>query len=762
MQAAKEFSAFSSKISGSGVAWLTEDRVTGHVGAEAETEIVIANEEHARMNAPKSVLAKLAGTANPEAYVYASGKRSDGGNGIWIIGKSDMGTLYGTYAFIEDQMGVRFLHPGPAGTVLQRKNAICVPDNLFIFREPWVASRRQSTWFGCTKPLDHEKDVEPFQTRRSFRYRPMGEQKNWPQEKILHVRMGNSVDENGGETMLHCAVPIVLFDAHPEYFPLIDGKRSYEAGKLQMRRCLTNPDVREMIFQFLMKHLTYARNVVIDYRDHTGGWCECEECIKYGTGKDGKYTVPNYALRFTQDMQNRILAACPEASLRMLIYRDYREPVSNDVRFKKQMTSVYCPHQRCYAHPLSAPCNKRFKDQYDFWNSRCETFGVFDYYCYSNVQYCPVEYALAEDFRYYSKSDFAYWLEDTSCATGGRWPYPVMNWQMYYVASKLIWDRDLDEKKLLSDTYDLYYGAAAADMKAYHARRLELWNACPAHATMSNFSRPAYCLQPDGSKEELLALLAEADKAAKGDKELLQRIAIDRDCLSDIWIQKNEKFRAAIAHRKPLDVRRRGGAILVDGELDDEGWKVAFATDDFKRVIIDYSGAKREPIDAAVKTRVMAAYDDDAWYVAFEAMTDNTNTPLVVKTPADVRDADLWKEDAVEVFVVPPFDGYFHFIVNPNGALYDSEGQSGQAFDSQAEVKTKVLADRYVVEMRIPVAPMHRTKIAAGDVWQLHFFRDDKRQSYIGLKGKAAQGEISSLDGVMPHASIGFRCVHVE
>jgi len=760
--AAKEFSSFAKTVSGSGVSWIIEDFTTDHPDSLAETEIVIASEEHARRIAPKAVLEKLAATKNPEAYVYASGKRSDGGNGIRIVGKTDMGALFGTYAFVEDQMGVRFLHPGPAGTILPKKAALAVPDDLFVFREPWVTSRRQSTWFGCVKPLDHEKDVEPFQTRRGYYYRAYWNQRSLPPEKLLRIRMGNSRDAKGGETMLRDAVPMVLFDAHPEYFPLVDGLRSYEAGDFQMRRCLTNPDVREMVFKYAMKQLTYSDGFNIDYRDQSGGWCECEACKKYGTGADGKYTVPNYALRFTQDLQDRIHAVRPDARLQMLIYRDYRDPVSNDLRFDHGMMARYCPHQRCYAHSLTAPCNKKFRDQYDFWNGRCSKIGIFDYYCYSNVQYCPVEYAMAEDFRYYGQGNFMSWLEDSSCGTGGKWPYPVMNWQMYYVASKMCWDKTLDDKALLSETYDLYYGPAAPVMKRYHARRLELWDACPAHATMSNFSRPSYCLQPDGSKEELLGLLAEAEKAAKGNKDVLQRIAIDRDCLTDIWIKKNEKLRDALSKQKPLDVRRLTGKIVIDGELDDEGWKDAFVTDDFKRIIMDYSGKKHEPVDASVRTRVRCAYDDEAWYVAYEAMTDHTNTPLVVKTPADVRDAELWKEESVELFVMPPFDGYFHFIVNPNGALYDSEGQSGQDFDSKAEVKTKILADRFIVEMRIPAAPMRRAKIAAGDKWQIHFYRDDKRFVFTDYRGKSVKGEMSSLDGNISHVSTGFRRVDVK
>ena len=756
-RAARELSEGIRKIAKVHVPWHMVSAY-GRDGLDGATEIAIRTLD-GHWGIPADVRRKLEATDNPEAYVIRSARRADGTGVIHIVGKTDIATLYGTYAFMEDQLGVRWLHPGPSGTVWPAKPSVTVPDNLLVFREPWVGFRHQSTWFGCVKPLDHAKDVEPYQLHRTYQYHEYGHGSLSP-ENAAHMQFGNMWAKRGGELLFGSGVPMSLFDAHPEYFPLVDGKRSWEVGQQDMRRCCSNPAVMELSLQYALRHLETDHAFGIDHRDAHEGWCECAECIKYGTGRDGRYTVPNYALRFDQELAERILEKCPDAQLEILIYRDYRDPVSNDVRFPKQVLALYCPHQRCYAHPLTAPCNRMFREQYDFWNARCASFGTFDYYAYSGVPYCPVEYVLAEDFRYYMKSNYRGWLEDTSSHSGGKskWPLVVSNWQMYYVASKMMWDRTADVRTLLGDAYDRYYGPAAAVMKKYHARRLELWNACPAHAAMSNFFRPAYCLEPAGAKEELFALLDAAAKAAADDQEVLTRIGLDREMFENIWVLKNEEMRKAKAEQQAIGVSRRTGAIVIDGELDDAGWKDAFRVPDFNTVHIDYSGKKYAPEAAPEATHVRAAYDDDAWYVAFEAMLDATNTPVVAKKSG--RDANVWEDDSVELYLNPPYDGYYHFIINSKGALYDSEGQGNKRFDSQAEVKARLCADRYVVEMRIPVKPMHRERIEKGETWNIHFGRNHVRlgSPVPGKKGVV----VSSLDATWPHAATKFRRVEVK
>lgn len=75
---------------------------------------------------------------------------------------------------------------------------------------------------------------------------------------------------------------------------------------------------------------------------------------------------------------------------------------------------------------------------------------------------------------------------------------------------------------------------------------------------------------------------------------------------------------------------------------------------------------------------------------------------------------------------------YLHLIVNSNGVCYDSLGTgvggADVGFDAGAEVKTATLADRWVLEVRLPTAALG-TAIADGDVWKINVARN--RHLYV-------------------------------
>ncbi len=82
-----------------------------------------------------------------------------------------------------------------------------------------------------------------------------------------------------------------IFDAHPEYVALRDGKRVY-AGEIKF--CLSNPEVREIIVTDRLTKLeeTGGQSVSVDPSDG-GGWCECRECEVMGSISDRVITLAN-------------------------------------------------------------------------------------------------------------------------------------------------------------------------------------------------------------------------------------------------------------------------------------------------------------------------------------------------------------------------------------------------------------------------------------------------------------------------------------
>lgn len=68
-----------------------------------------------------------------------------------------------------------------------------------------------------------------------------------------------------------------------------------------------------------------------------------------------------------------------------------------------------------------------------------------------------------------------------------------------------------------------------------------------------------------------------------------------------------------------------------------------------------------------LQTRVSLAYDEERLQVWFEAEDRE-----ILATMTE-RDAPLWKEDVVEIFIAPQdLTHYFEFEINPLGALFDA------------------------------------------------------------------------------------------
>ena len=736
--AATELQTYIKKISGANVKRKTTPGSISRMAASTSkdtVEIMLVTLENGKRILPEETVRKLEKSSSAEAFHLFGEDSPQSGKTVYIAGKTPGALLYGAYAFLEDYLGVRFFHAGPEGEYCPKKKTIRL-EKIDDFREPWLKTRRMSCWSGSVAPWKME-DVETWLTRRAYHWNINHNYNDLTRKKLDHAAGGNLRIGGGGHLTFELSIPKRLFQSRPELFPLQKGKRVCNE---RSQRCLSNPEVKKMVTDYIARHTAYGASFRINFHDSTDGWCECPSCIRYGTGPDGKYSLSNLAHRFTVEVAQEVRRRNPDAELSFMSYSDYRNLPGTPLAFPQGLLCIYCPHQRCYVHALNDPkaeCNASFLKQFNEWRTKTSAIGIFDYYAYSQSPYCPLEYTLAKDMRFYRDCKLDTWIED---CTNKLLPIPASNWQFYYAASKLAWNADLDIDKLFDEAYTLYYGAAAEPMKKYHAYRRTLWESVPGHASYGGPRRYAYCLTVAGAEKRLTSYLAEAEKLAGNDAVLRSRIAMDRKFLRDYWIAEAEKIRKNTTSSGMVPVSRRNSPVKIDGNLDEEAWRSA----QFVTPFLTLKG-KHEPVE---ETRVKVLYDNDAWYIGVEAMTEHAWSKLV----ADVRTRDgaVWQDDSVELFLAPPNAEYYHLVVNSIGTLYDARSRN-TAFDSGAEIKTRTLKDRYVVEMRIPVKPMEQSAIRDGAVWQLHFGRNCRNLQ------PPKSAETSTLDAIPPHEQTMFR-----
>lgn len=150
-----------------------------------------------------------------------------------------------------------------------------------------------------------------------------------------------------------------------------------------------------------------------------------------------------------------------------------------------------------------------------------------------------------------------------------------------------------------------------------------------------------------------------------------------------------------------LKARRIDAAPRIDGNLDDACWSAALPVKDF--TLLNAGGMAKEGTIAYV------VYDDVNLYVAFKCLSSKMDR---IVRDAKKRDAPVWKDDSVEVFLSLSGDKktFFHFVVNSlNTQLDAKEGPSGSDIGWNAigwRSATSSGKDGWTVEMAIPFGGM--------------------------------------------------------
>ena len=210
---------------------------------------------------------------------------------------------------------------------------------------------------------------------------------------------------------------------------------------------------------------------------------------------------------------------------------------------------------------------------------------------------------------------------------------------------------------------------------------------------------------------------------------------------------------------------RAGGAVEVDGAIDDAAWKGAEWTEDFIDIVGSTGG---EP---PLGTRAKLLWDDQHLYVAAE-LTE----PRVAATVRQ-RDEQLYREQAFELFLDPGGDGknYLELQINPLNTVcdlamdkpYRDKGKANVGFDlkglrSAVRVKGTVndpadVDEGWTVELAIPWAALKSLAAdsgappRAGERWRVNLARmraaepaaeaDAKPRKWISVW--AAQGAVN-------------------
>ncbi len=230
---------------------------------------------------------------------------------------------------------------------------------------------------------------------------------------------------------------------------------------------------------------------------------------------------------------------------------------------------------------------------------------------------------------------------------------------------------------------------------------------------------------------------------------LLLVLALPAGASADDW---------AATWNPTLEVNRRTGDIVLDGSLDDPGWRdAALATHFAEHSPGDQT---RPPFD----TDVWVTYDDENLYVGFLCHDD----PRQVRASFTRRDA-CFGDDLVFVCIDPFADGAsaYEIAVNPlgiQGDLYFSQnGGEDSKFDMVYHTAARITEQGWIAEFAIPFSSL-RFPDRHEQVWKMDFWRNHER----GLRTQASWaaydrdescwpcqwGTVTGINGVKPAGGV--------
>lgn len=677
-------------------------------------------------------LSKKVEELSDEGFIIKADKQ-----GLVIAAKKPIGVLYGAYTFLEHELGVRWLMPGESGEFIPKSASLRISP-LESVQNPAFTVRTMT--HSCTNFNERLTDTWDWMVRNKMSVK-VGYNGFWNGKKNAEEMEAIGATVESGGHILASFVPDSLFEAHPEYFALVDGQRRKgghsvdEHGKVY-QRCTSNPAVIDLSAQYIIDSFRENKgsDAFLIGNNDGNGWCECDACVALDDPWEREHGIVSTRFyKFINTVAEKVWKELPGKEIRGWGYQVYRT-APRGVEPDPRLEIFVAMHGRCYRHGMddpSCPTNEKLCEVLKDWKKSKGTIGLREYYsCFIGgsqaafLPYIPLEDIVAEDIKYAAKIGLKVWDDETpppDGAFGSIWNTEEIreSWRarypMYYIAAKLLWDPNLDAEKLKDEAFALYFGPAGDAMKSYRRLLSKAWMETPGHFTYGTSSTSiGQSLVKVGLEKQLLEALDKAEQAAGNDSTAKERVIQERKFFEATWQAMARQLEKSTAWHD-VNALERSGNSGAAGMPSDEEWEKVPTTTGFS----GHDGKLAE-----VQTFSQILYDKDAIYFRLTMMEP---TPALMKTRFEKRDDNLWDDNCIELFLDPEKSAgqFYHFIVNPKGAIYDSNviGSEDKSYNSDCTANVKTLDDRWIAELKIPLSSLN-TKIDKGDSWKVNIGRN--------------------------------------
>ena len=445
--AANELAGTLKEISGARLPIVSESAVT----ADPSQKLLVIGPSAASR-------ALLAGSVDEDTLGYDAIVIRQAGNSIVFSGHPARGMLYAVNTFLEDELGCRWWTA--AESFIPKLEKVTADDFDVVYTPKLI--NRESFYAGVIGGANYQFAV--------------------------HLKCNGNSDaipeEYGGHQaylfFVHSFYPIIPpteFEAHPDWFPEIDGVRKVgypgwagggspefkamcerlkpeqiHSGGTQL--CLTNEELfREMLKRVLaaIKANPQATIVSISQNDWRG-YCECAKCRAIAEEEESQ--MGPY-IRFVNRMAEEIEKVYPGIYIDTLAYQFTRKPPKL-TRARDNVIIRLCSIECSFIQTLAGgEQNTSFRDDMEGWAQMADHIFVWDYVTNFSLYLLPFP-----NYRVWTDNiDFFIDHNVVGLFEQGDYHSPTGDYvQMRaWVMAKLLWDPSRDQRELMREYIAGYY-----------------------------------------------------------------------------------------------------------------------------------------------------------------------------------------------------------------------------------------------------------------------------------------------------------------
>lgn len=619
------------------------------------------------------------------------------GSILYLGGQTARASLYATFTFLEDILGVRWFWPGADGEYITKRDTVSVQE-VSIFETPSIASRSLglTSWGGGTPETDDWEAHNKF-NMLSVRHSRVNDP-----ETIARFDKGFQARISGHFIVL----PEETLQAHPEYAALYNGSRSYTfANRAQL--CWGNPGVQEEVAN-LLKGLWEAApyvELITFFPADNQTYCTDELC---------KALAPDVSTRwqkFSQLVIEKVDESLPGKRYATLAYQAFKEvPDMVAPRFEYAGYTLY---EASYRHLLSSGFSGSAGAlaEIEGWQALGAKMGIrgYEYIMFNEPMFVPMVSWEVDQMA---------WIKDEGLITyGSELPafgfpkaaapedtYWVSNRLNLYAAAKGAWDSEVTAESIVNDWCTTIYGPAAEEMIAYYWDIENAWRTAPGDiqeynkapvTQVDNFLSPEVFIRLNGYFTRARTKLAEIT-----DPTVRQRTAEQID-LESRMLAKWQSIYNFKHNRAP--------------HFETVVEKVETANDATLKSLTKlpaFENAAGEVVDE--QTIVSKAWTETD--LVFRVVCQDAAPESIIANGSSDDAAAILSDDSVELYIQSDLEnsGYMHFAVNSLGKRYDAITTSGGtdfdiSWDQEWTATTSVGEDRWTVNIRIPLASLGLT-----------------------------------------------------